>query len=154
MAHPLFGDAELRLAQKPMITDVGVFTQDQLLVAKMLNDYNPQLNLVRIENPDISKGELPFAVYCMPYNGMPYPLFFLRESEINPLLYARVIAGDMSRAGRPLADQLEANEMAAELFKAAKHEEELAEASEIARAILKGGKNRLHTYRHGGKVYR
>lgn len=151
MSHPLFGDANLKLAQKPIITDAGVFTQDQLLVGKMLNDYDSQLNLVRIENPDILAGELPFAVYVMPHQGMPYPLFFLRESEITPLLYARVIAGDMAKMGRPLADQLEANEMATKLFEAAKHEEEMAEARDIAQSILR---SKLHAYRHGGKVYR
>ena len=151
MPHPLFGEAELRLAQKPMITDVGVFTQEQLLVGKMLHDYDSQLNLVRIENPNILDGELPFAVYVMPNIGMPYPLFYLRESEITPLLYARVIAGDMARQGRPLADQLEANEMARQLFEAAKREEELAEASEIAKSILK---SKLNKYVHNGKVYR
>jgi len=78
-------------------------------------------------------------------------LFYLRESEITPLLYARVIAGDMARQGRPLADQLEANEMARQLFEAAKREEELAEASEIAKSILK---SKLNKYVHNGKVYR
>lgn len=152
MSHPLFGDANLKLAHKPIITDVGVFTQDQLIVGQMIHGYDSQLTLVRIENPDILKGELPFAVYVHPHNGtMPYPLFFLREGEIHQGLLARIYAGDMAKAGRPLEDQLQANEMADELFRALKHEEEMAEKKDLAKSILK---SKLHTYRHNGKVYR
>lgn len=133
------------------ITPEGIFSQDQLLVAKMINDYDSTLNLVRVENPDKKDGQLDCAVVCTPHVGRPYVVFFVNQSDVNYRTYGRVLAADMQKAGASLGDILTANDQARQLYEAAKHEEAMAEKEEFAQAVLKSP---LHTYKHNGKVYK
>lgn len=147
MVNPLLGN----LMAKDFVTEDGVFTQQQLLIAKMINDQYPELELVKVESNNPLVGEKPFAVLCRPHAAPPYPLFFIDAGEIHHGLYARLIASDMAKQGRPLEDQLRANEMAQDLYNLAKQEEDYAEKRDLAKSILK---SKLHAYRHNGKVYR
>ena len=130
------------------ITPDGMFSQDQLLVAQMVNDYDPTLSLVRIENP--KEGQKNCAVLCTPFVGQPYVVFYINQADVDYHVLSRIYAGDMQKANRPLADQLRVNDMARELFTQLKAEELQAEAAEFAVSVLKSP---LHTYKHGGKVY-
>ena len=146
--NPLFKD---EMFGHSFITPDGVFSQEQLLVAQILSDYDPTLSLVRVENPDKEHGQLDCAVLCAPHVGDPYVVFYINQADINYNVIARIYSLDMQRLGRPLEDQLKANEMARELFEAARREEIEAEAAEFAVSVLKSP---LHTYKHDGKVYR
>lgn len=147
MVNPLLGN----LMNKNYVTEDGIFTQEQLLIAKMIHDYDPELELVKVESHNPLVGEKPYALLHRPMGQMPYPVFFLDAGEIHHGLYARVFASDMAKAGMPLEDQLRANEMAHDLYKQAKEEEDFAEKRELAKSILK---SKLHTYKHNGVVYR
>jgi len=145
MTNPLFGD---NFYGHSFITPDGVFSQDQLLVAQMLSEYDPSLSLVRVENPQ--EGQMNCAVLCTPNLGNPYVVFYINQADVNYHVLARIYSIDMQRLGRPLEDQLKANDMARDLFDALKREEVQAEAAEFATAVLKSP---LHTYKHNGKVY-
>ncbi|HSW91316.1 MAG TPA: hypothetical protein VLG09_01560 [Candidatus Saccharimonadales bacterium] len=128
------------------ITPEGVFSQEQLLVAQIINDYDPTLSLQRMEN------STKCAVICTPNIGMPYMVMSCELQDVNQNLVAKVFAADMARLGHTsLADQLEAQESAARVFRALKAEEMIAEKQEFAATVLKSP---LHTYKHDGKVYR
>lgn len=132
------------------ITESGVFSQEQLLVAQMINDYNPALHLAR--NPEYrgEPGQMNCAIICTPDNAPMYVLFYIHQADINANLLARIYAADMAKQGRPLEDQLQANEMAWKLYEAAKQEEEYAAQADLHRSIIKSP---LHTYKHNGKKY-
>lgn len=132
------------------ITDVGVFTQDQLLVAQMINDQYPALHLVRNPNYTAEPGQMDCAVICVPDNAPMYVLFYINQVDIDYRVLARIYAADMAKQKRPLEDQLRANEMARELFQQAKVEEEKAEIADLHKSILKSP---LHQYKHNGRVY-
>ena len=144
--HPLFG-----AVNHSFITPSGVFSQEQLMVAQILSEFDDQLTLVRVNNPDKSIGEKDCALLVTPHIGEPYVLFYINQADIDYRLIARVYASRMSEHGRSLEDQLSANEMARELYEKKKQEEIDAEKRELARSILK---SRLNTYRHNGKVYK
>lgn len=128
------------------ITPEGIFSQEQLMVAQIINDYDPTLSLQRME------GTTRCAVICTPNIGQPYMVFSCELSEVGQSTIAKVFQADMAKHGRTgLADQLEANEAAARILNALKHEEAIAEKQEFAVSVLKSP---LHTYKHRGKVYR
>lgn len=132
------------------ITPDGVFTQEQLLVAKMINDYNSSLHLVRNPAYKAEPGQMDCAVICVPGNAPTYVLFYIHQADVNANVLARIYAADMAKQGRPLEDQLQANELAWRLYETAKHEEEYAAQADLHRSIIKSP---LHTYKHNGKKY-
>ena len=139
------------LGMRHHITEDGVFTQEQLLVAKMVNDYNHTLHLVKSPSYRGEEGQMDCMVCCIPDIGEPYILFYINQRDIDHKVIARIYADDMARQQRPLEDQLQANEMAAKLYEQAKIEEERAALADLHRSIIK---SKLHTYKHKGKVYR
>lgn len=139
------------LGAKHHITDEGVFTQEQLLVGKMINDYNPTLHLAKNPNYRGEVGQMDSAVVCFPAVGEPYPLFYINQRDIDYRVLARIYAADMAKQKRPLEDQLQANEMALKLYEQAKYEDDRAEMADLHRSIIQ---SKLHTYKHKGKVYR
>lgn len=139
------------LGMRHHITEDGAFTQEQLLVAKMINDYNHTLHLGKSPSYRGEPGQKQCMVACIPDIGEPYILFYVDMAEIDYRLLARIYAGDMARQNRSLEDQLQANEMARKLYEQAKHEEEKAALADLHRSIVKSP---LHTYKHKGKVYR
>ena len=139
------------LGTKHHITDEGVFTQEQLLVGKMINDYNSTLHLAKNPFYRGEPGQMDSAVVCFPENGEPYPLFYINQRDIDYRVLARIYAGDMAKQGRSLEDQLQADEMAYKLYQQAKHEDDLAEMADLHRSIIASP---LHTYKHKGRVYR
>ena len=143
--NPLFGD---NLIGKNFITPEGIFSQEQLLIAQILHDYDPTLSLVRIENPQ--EGQMNCAVLCTPFVGPAYVVTYVNQADVNYRLIAQIYAADMQKAGRPLEDQLRANDMARELVESLRREEIMAEQAEFAATVLKSP---LHKYRHNGKVY-
>lgn len=128
------------------ITPEGVFSQEQLLVAQIINDLDDTLHLVREENGPRC------AVLCNPHIGAQYVVLTCDLSEVDHTLVGRIIQADYARHGKgSLADQLEAQEAAKRLLDQLKYEEQLAEAAEFAKTVLKSP---LHTFKHKGKVYR
>lgn len=132
------------------ITPDGVFSQDQLLVAQVIHDYDETLSLVRIEDP--KPGQKNCAVICTPHIGQPYAVFYVDLKDVGPEVIRRVFQADMIRHGKNgLAAEMEAREAAQRILNQLKAEEIQAEAMEFAVTVLKSP---LHTYKHKGKVYR
>lgn len=131
------------------ITPEGVFSQEQLLVAQVIHDYDETLSLVRIEDP--KPGQKNCAVICTPHIGQPYAVFYTDLADVGQETIRRVFQADMVKHGKNgLAAELEARDAAARILNQLKAEEIQAEAQEFAVTVLKSP---LHTFKHKGKVY-
>ncbi|MFM5968607.1 MAG: hypothetical protein ACKOQ8_06185 [Micrococcales bacterium] len=129
----------------------GLHTDHQRRIAQIVRDYDPTLRLMLLEgtHPNYNP-EKPFAVVCEPPITTPYVVFNLAESEIDHRVLARIIEGDMTKAGSTV-NRLELLEMAERVTRAKAEADYEEEKKDLLRSMLKSGK---HSYRHGGKTLR
>lgn len=122
-------------------------------IAEIIHDYNPELELAWIPPANrTAEDTKPFMVIHNQSDGQRYPVFSLSEDELDERVLARLFYADMKKhKADTVMTAIEAAEAAEAIYKAKEHEDEMAEARDLATHILKSP---LHTYRHGGKVYR
>lgn len=127
-------------------------------LAEILHDYNPHYSLIWIPPKDRSATDTkPYAILDSSPASAPYIMRYLSEVEMmNPgEVLAWIFDGDLSKK-RPIdvLRKIENRENAEELMKLRQKEEELEDMSELAGFMMTGGRNKLNTYRHNGKVFR
>lgn len=121
-------------------------------IAEVIHDYNPELSLMWIP-PDqrTTEDSLPFAVVHTRENGIQYPLFYLKEDEVDERVLTRIFYMDMSKSSPAnMLTMLNAQEAAQKIMEAKEREERIGEQREFAKTLLKSP---LHTFKHKGKKY-
>jgi len=134
MSHPLLGSGFTT-------TDDGHVVSSRVArVAEILHDYNPDLIVhwiepLRRETPE--DHAKPYMITHEPMGREPYCVAKLSEDEMNEQVIARIFAMDMAQQGATsVADKLEAQERARQIYNAKKREDELAEARDIMKSAL------------------
>jgi hypothetical protein len=128
-------------------------------LAEILHDYNPYLELRFI--PRMNRDETdthPFAIWdTSPWRGRGgYPVRHLSEQEINnPQEVLRwLFEGDLSKHGfSEIKARAMAKESAEQLLKHKKEAEIAEQRQDLAATMVSGGRNRLSSFRHNGKIF-
>jgi hypothetical protein len=125
-------------------------------LAEVLNDYNPNLNLVYIPIKDRLPGDTkPFAILEHKPGWEPQIIRYLSEQDMkNPsAILAWVFEGDMTKNGgvNGLLRRIELQENAERLMVMKARQEELEDIIEYGAFLSTGGRNKLHTIHQNGK---
>lgn len=129
-----------------------MLSAEHLRIAEILQDYNPQLDLVWIppENRLPEDGNRVFAVRCTPSDGRkPYIVFQLAEDEVDHRVIERVFEQDSHK--NDFLSTLERREAALRLVEYKRKMDEAEERREFVAAVYGSRKS---VYRHNGVEYR
>ena len=134
-------------------TESGHFVSaEHQRIAEILKDFDPNLEL-RFIPPHLrteqEEKEWPFALVDNPPGREPYLVMLLTESEINASLVEKVFVSRIDPKN-PM-QRLKALADAQKVVRLKQQIEEAEELKEFHTSLLKSP---LHTYKHGGKVYR
>ena len=125
-------------------------------LAEILRDYNPYLQLQFIPTAQRDGLEAPFRIWDdSPWKG-GYTVKLLTAAEIeNPQAVLEwLFEGDLSKNGlSDLMAKAKAKETAEQLFKLKREADIAAERQELASTLIQGGRDKKHTFRHGGKIF-
>lgn len=124
---------------------------------EVLQDYNPYLELVFVPRSKRDDTDThPFAIRDnSPWRG-GYIVRHITEAEMErpDQILAWLFEGDLSKHGvSDLMARQKAREAAEQLLNLKREQDLAAERQELAAEILKGGRNKLNSYRHGGKIF-
>jgi|SRR5690242_20293218 len=145
MLNPLLG------VEFDITPDGHLVNANHALVAELVHDYNPGLEVCWIPPDKREPGDKPYAIVHNMPDGSRYPVFFLDEDEMDHRVIARLAMGDMSKAANTdILKWMEAEDTARQALARRKELDAMEEARDVASHILKSGKAR---YRHNGKVY-
>jgi hypothetical protein len=138
------------IAQGAVLLDnAGTLSQTHERVARLLKDYNPDLELQYIPEHDRTAFDAkPFRVVHNSPNGV-YIIGHFAAKDVNHTLVAHVFKHDIARNGNFLND-LEAEEKAREALILREALDKHEEREDFAKHLIKSP---LHTYRHNGKKY-
>lgn len=129
-----------------------MLSAEHLRIAEILQDYNPQLDLVWIppENRLPEDKGLFWAVRCTPSDGRkPYLLFQLREDEIDHRVLERVFEQDLHK-NPDFLSKLERKEAAMRLVDMKRQMDEAEERRAFVKSVFSSPKS---TYKHNGVTY-
>lgn len=136
-------------------TESGTFVSaKQMRIAEILHDYNPELSLMWIPPAQRSHEDIkPYVVVHTKADGSQYPVFYLSEDELDHRVLGRIFANDMKNhdGADSMMREIEAYENAKKIVEAKELEDKKAEKLDFAKSLIK---SHLHTFRHGGKVYK
>lgn len=142
-------------------SELGEFiSEDHRRVAEIIHDYKPTYSLVYIPKADrVTPEEIakPWAILESPPNLPQYIVRYLSEVEMsNPTaVVAWLFAGDLDRH-RPgdVMRRIEAEENARQLLSMKQREDELEDIIDFGSFVASGGRDKQHTFKHNGQVYR
>lgn len=118
-------------------------------VARLLKDYNPDLDLQYIPEKDRGAFDAkPFRVVHHAANG-EYVVGYFAAKDVNATLIAHIFKHD--KRNRNVLSDLEADEAAREALLAREALDKHEERMDFARSIIKSKK---HSYRHNGVTYK
>lgn len=125
---------------------------------QVLHDYNPYLELVFIPRSKRDDTDThPFAIRdTSPWRGGGYIVRHITEREMeNPeAILAWLFEGDLSKH---TADELwarnEAKKAAEDLMRMKREQDIAEERQDLVAALVSGGRNRLNSFRHNGKIF-
>jgi hypothetical protein len=148
MSHPLFG-SNYRYNE-----EAGRFVNaNHERIATIIHEYDPRLALAWI--PPESRDPVDVYPYVVVYqhdDGSQQAVFYLTEAELDERVLARLFMNDFNKHDSDaLWNQMQANQMAAQLVEQKKIEDEAAEKWEYGEWALK---TRLNTWKHNGKKWR
>jgi hypothetical protein len=148
MSHPLFG------SQYRYNEEAGRFVNaNHERIATIIHEYDPRLALAWI--PPESRDPVDVFPYVVIYehdDGSQQAVFYLTEEELDERVLARLFMNDFNKHDPDaLWNQMQANQMAAQLVEQKKIEDEAAEKWEFGKWALQTRKN---TFKHNGKTWR
>jgi len=125
----------------------------------LLHDYDPNLSCIFVPAEHRERGldEFCYAIVSTEPNRPPYIVRWLTPQMLdNPeKILTWIWEGDVRRLGKTtILDRLEAEEKFRQLAIMRARAEVRAEQQDLLENIVRGGRNRLHTYRHDGVTYR
>lgn len=142
---------------------IGFVTDDQERVQQILQDYNPNLVILKIP-PALQETQLekdkPFRIVCKDPRGDMYVegvgkchlVMDVRHDEMDQRLIAKIFSRDVTKNDpKDILKRIQAEQAAQKLYDAYKLAEKKQALADVHLSILKSP---LHTYRHNGKVYR
>lgn len=126
-------------------------------LAEVLHDYNPYLELVFVPRSKRDDTDThPFAIRDnSPWRG-GYIVRHITEREVdNPnAILEWLFEGDMSKHGvSEVMARVKAKEAAENLMKLKREQDIAEERQDLAQALISGGRNKLNTFRHEGKLF-
>ena len=126
-------------------------------LAEILRDYNPYLELRFIPSSKRDDTDThPFAIWDnSPWRG-GYPVKHITEREIEDpgAILAWLFEGDLSKHGfSDIVARSKAKEAAEQLLQHKREAEIAEERQELTSAIISGGRNKLNSFRHNGKIF-
>lgn len=132
-----------------ILSENGVLPAHYERIAEIINDYNPDMELVWIPPAERNAFDTkPFAIRHNPPGKPSYIIGFFSEEQMDHRIIAHLFAHDTTRTD--VLSNLEREEAA----KQALHMKERMEADEIRKDFAKSLlKSRKHVYRHNGKKY-
>lgn len=131
-----------------LLDNAGTLSQTHERVARLLKDYNPELELQYIPEKDRGAFDAkPFRVVHNSANGV-YIIGHFAAKDVNETLVAHVFKHD--RKNTDVLSDLEAEEAAREALLMREALDRHEEREDFGRSLLKSP---LHTYRHNGKKY-
>lgn len=148
MSHPILGSNYF------YHEDYGGFVNgNHERIARILHEYDPELELGWVPPDKRDPGEeKPFCVIHNHPNGSRQAVSFWREDEIDERILEWAFENDFRKhSPDAIFNRMEARNLAAKLKRQKEIEDETAEKWEFGKSLLKSP---LHTYRHGGKVFR
>jgi hypothetical protein len=141
-------------------SELGQFINDNhRRFAEILVDFKPTYSLVYIPEADRTQPEdhaKPFAILDSPDNAPAYIVRYLTPKEMDEpeKVLAWLFMGDTVRHGAEnVFNRIQAEEDAKQLMQMKNREDELEDMAEFAEFLLQGGRDKLHTFKHNGKVY-
>ena len=117
-------------------------------IARLLKDYNPELELQYIPENDRNSFQPPFRVVHNSAQGT-YVVGYFKESEVNEKLIAHIFKHD--RKNRDILSDLEAEEAARDALLLRERLDAMEEAREIGKFLVGTRKSQV---RHNGKTLR
>lgn len=131
-----------------LLDNAGTLAQTHERVARLLKDYNPELDLQYIPEKDRTPFDKPFRVVHHSSRG-DYVIGYFAEKDVNHNLVAHVFKHD--RRNTDILKDLEAEEAAKQALLMKEQMDKMDEAREMAQTIIRSP---LHTYqlRKGRKI--
>lgn len=125
----------------------------------LLHDYDPNFSCIFVpaEHRERDLSEFCYAIVATEPNRQPYVVRWLTAPMLDDpaQILAWLWAGDVRRQGKTtILDRLDAEEKFRKAAKLRAEAEIQAEQRDLLVNIIKGGRNRLHTYKHDGVKYR
>lgn len=143
--------------------EVGEFLPSKAArFAEILKDYNPYLELRFIPRSKRDDTDThPFVIWDLsPWRlgpqGLGYPVRHLteREMESPESILSWLFEGDLSKHGfSEVKARAMAKESAEQLLKHKKEAELAEQRQDLAATMVSGGRNRLSSFRHNGKIF-
>lgn len=129
-------------------TDDGRWvSEDHERIARIIQDYDPDLHLAYIPPDKREPGDVPFAVLHTP-PGQPGYIVFTAE-YCDERILARLFAGDTAKTD--VLAGIDTHNAALEAIRLKKQMDYEEERSELVKSIVKSPKT---VYRHNGVTYR
>lgn len=141
-------------------SEIGEFvSQDHIILAGALQDYDPRFSLAYIPVRDRGAfgAEKPFQIQERRNDGSVVAIRDLTYAEMkNPAeILAWVARGDVARRGAlTVFQEMELARLAEQALRERRHEEERADRREMMETLARGGRDRKHYFRHNGQTFR
>jgi hypothetical protein len=129
----------------------GLYSTDHRRVAEIISDLFPTVRLIRVDSLHPAYNpEMPFALIDEPHLLPPYPIRYMKESEVDARLVAWLVDNNMQDKDSKV-NKLKILEMAEAAMKAKRELEWMEEKKDMMKSVMSSRKNE---YRHDGKVLR
>lgn len=128
----------------------GHFVSEKIVhIAEIIQDYNPNLQLVWIPPENRKPGEdVPeFAVMDTSPGREPYIVFHIKENEMDERVIARLFQGDNTK--HDVLAEIEAEERARQVVELKARIEAAEERQDFIKTVVGSGK---HSFRHNGRI--
>lgn len=136
--------------------ELGEFISDvHVHLAAVIHDYKPTLSLVYVPKKDQTGFEKPWAIIERdPRFGEHIIRYLSAEDMKNPsAVLAWLFNGDQDKNDpKSILQRIENEATAQKLLELKRQQEELDDMAEHMQFYLTGGRNRLHSIRHGSGV--
>jgi hypothetical protein len=137
-------------------SDLGEFVSDSHVhLAAVIHDFNPDMSLVYIPKKDQTGFEKPWAIVERSLHFGEHIIRYLDNEEMkNPAaVLAWLFEGSQRHNDtRDILARIEREATAQKLLDLKRQEEELEDMADHMQFYLTGGRDKLHTIRHGGGV--
>lgn len=132
-------------------------TEKMERLSKLLQMYSPNYALIhKPQGVKIDTGLARYAIVEHRPGHQPHVIRWITEPAMEDpqSLVDWVAAGDLNRHNpKELLARFQAEEDLVEATKERERRERYQAEDEITTSIIRGGRNRLHSFRHGGKTY-